>query len=210
MMDVRTRPMARLNILNGEYARVEFELPRGRVTLGRADDNSFPLPDPSVSSHHCELAVSDFSVRVRDLGSTNGTFVDGEAVIDAEVRDGQTLTLGDVAMRLRLPEVEIRIPEPVRTEEPAPSHLPDGSAACLHHPGVAAVYQCLQCSRHWCPDCARELHLVGGRARHFCPVCSGRCRSFAGEAGAAGRRKTRVHRVWDTIKLGFTWRTPGR
>lgn len=200
--------MARLIILNGEYARVEFELPEGRVTLGRAADNSFPLPDASVSSQHCELTVSPFNIRVRDLGSTNGTFVDQQPVAEAELRDGQTLTLGDIALRLSFPPVDIRIPEQKRTEEAAPTHLPDGSPACLHHPALPAAYQCSQCSRHWCPDCARELHLVGGRARHFCPVCSGRCRSL--DAAAAAQRRRRRHRLWETIKLGFTWRTPKR
>src|SRR4029077_1381663 len=53
-----------------------FELAPGLNKLGRNPTNDFRVSDPSVSSFHAELMVEDELIRVRDLGSTNGTFID--------------------------------------------------------------------------------------------------------------------------------------
>lgn len=50
------------------------------ITLGRADDNNIVLPFPSVSAHHACLYRSENSLVIADLGSTNGTFVDGRRI----------------------------------------------------------------------------------------------------------------------------------
>jgi predicted component of type VI protein secretion system len=71
-----------------------FPLTRGVTVLGRSGDVDVPLDDAGVSRRHAEVHVSDGRARVVDLGSTNGTFVDGERVTTGELRDGSTITVG--------------------------------------------------------------------------------------------------------------------
>jgi predicted component of type VI protein secretion system len=87
-----------------------------KTTVGRVDDNTFVIPDGSVSSHHCEILLRGASVVVRDLNSTNGTFINGAQVNgEAPLRGGQILRLGQVEMRL----------EDDASKQPTPKKLPD-------------------------------------------------------------------------------------
>jgi hypothetical protein len=66
--------------------------------LGRNEHNDFSIDDVSVSGSHCEVILSDGTVRLRDLGSTNGTFVNGAAVTDVHLKDGEQIQLGNVRL----------------------------------------------------------------------------------------------------------------
>lgn len=67
----------------------------GRITvLGRGSDADIVIDDPGVSRRHAEIRLDDGSAVIRDLGSTNGTFVDGERASTARLTDGSTITLG--------------------------------------------------------------------------------------------------------------------
>ena len=99
--------MAKLVVLSEGFAGKSYELTTDKTTIGRVDDNSFPIPEGSISSHHCEIKLKGDKVYVKDLGSTNGTFVSdkqvtGEAVVPA----GKVLRLGKVEIRLETGEVE--------------------------------------------------------------------------------------------------------
>lgn len=193
---------ARLIILNGAQKGDELELQRGSNFLGRAEANDFVLNDVTVSARHCEVIVTDFSVRVRDLGSTNGTWIDNRRVLDAEIRNGQVLMLGSMEMRLSVLPAEISIPPLPKPVEAVQTTLDDGRPACINHPGIEAVLKCSQCERMFCEACVRELHLVGGKSRLFCPACSGACQPVAGIA-APPKRKSFASRLLDTIKITF-------
>ncbi len=67
----------------------------GRVTLGRGEDNTLSFPEGSISVHHCEILIRDGQALIRDLGSSNGTFVDGERVSERLLEAGQSLSLGE-------------------------------------------------------------------------------------------------------------------
>jgi FhaA, N-terminal domain/FHA domain len=69
-------------------------LSRPVSVVGRAGDVDLPLDDAGVSRRHAEIHVTDAGARVVDLGSTNGTFVDGERVTSGELHDGSTITVG--------------------------------------------------------------------------------------------------------------------
>ena len=71
-----------------------------RSTVGRLEDNNFQIPAPSVSSHHCELILRGNDVVVKDLDSTNGTFINGEQVTEQMLPIGQTVRFGSVEARL--------------------------------------------------------------------------------------------------------------
>lgn len=155
-----------------------LELSEGLVSIGRNPTNDYRISDPTVSSFHCELEITPAGVMVRDLGSTNGTFVDDARVEESILRPGQTLRLGQAAMHLKVEatadtSVEVRIP---KIERPAPdTHLLDGQLACRNHPGQAAAFRCTACNNVYCPECVKPLGLAGGQQRLFCPACSRPC-----------------------------------
>jgi len=92
--------MAKLVVLTEGFAGRAYELKGERITIGRLEDNTIQIAEPSVSSHHCEILIQGQEIRVRDLQSTNGTFIDGEPVTEAGLKPGQVLRLGAVEMRL--------------------------------------------------------------------------------------------------------------
>jgi pSer/pThr/pTyr-binding forkhead associated (FHA) protein len=92
--------MARLVVLTEGFAGRACELKAVRTTIGRLEDNAFQIPEPSVSSHHCEVQLRGQDIIVKDLDSTNGTYVDGEPVTETLLKPGQVLRLGQVEIRL--------------------------------------------------------------------------------------------------------------
>lgn len=92
--------MAKLVILSAGMTGRSHELKVDKTTIGRVEDNLFQISEPSVSSHHCEVLLRGADVVVRDLNSTNGTFIGGEKITEAVLKPGQTLRLGQIEMRL--------------------------------------------------------------------------------------------------------------
>jgi transcriptional regulator with GAF, ATPase, and Fis domain len=72
-----------------------------RLRIGKAPDNDLVLSDDTVSRTHCELLRVEGGVLVRDLGSTNGTRVQGAKVSEAVVQPGAVLQVGEVEIVLR-------------------------------------------------------------------------------------------------------------
>jgi len=68
---------------------------RGTLVVGREADADLVLADPRVSRRHLEISEADGAVRFRDLGSSNGTALNGERKSDGELRCGDVLGLGD-------------------------------------------------------------------------------------------------------------------
>jgi len=78
-----------------------FELKTGVTqVVGRAPTSDVPVFDPTISRRHAELVASDNGVEVRDLNSSNGTFLNGSRVETCVVSAGDTITFGKVAFRL--------------------------------------------------------------------------------------------------------------
>ena len=92
--------MARLVVLSEGFNGRAYELSTEKTTVGRLDDNAFQVPDQSVSSHHCEILLRGGEVVVKDLGSTNGSYVNGQQIIEAAIKPGQILRLGQVELKL--------------------------------------------------------------------------------------------------------------
>jgi len=92
--------MNRLLLNPGTPQAWEIELQPGTNRIGRTEDNDFTVPHPSVSSAHCEIIVADDGVFFRDLGSTNGSFVNRVRVADSPVplKNGHHIQLGSVDM----------------------------------------------------------------------------------------------------------------
>ena len=120
--------MAKLMIQSGPRQGTQVELKPGLNRLGRHSDNDLQIDDPSVSGHHCEILLDSGSASVTDLGSTNGTYLDGQPIQSSPIRPGQTLYLGVVQMLYDAP-VSIRIasaPHPPAVPTPV---LPSGVQA---------------------------------------------------------------------------------
>lgn len=92
--------MAKLVILSEGMTGRSHELKVDKTTIGRVEDNTFQIAEPSVSSHHCEVILRGTDVVIRDLNSTNGTFINGEKVTEAVLKPGQALRLGQIELRL--------------------------------------------------------------------------------------------------------------
>ncbi len=199
--------MISLVIENGPHRGETVPLARGPNLLGRAPECSVCLDDPTVSARHCEVLVSDLGVRVRDLGSSNGTYVDGAPVgEEAELRDGQRLTLGDLRLRAVIPPVAISIPALAPPEDDRTAFLADGTAACVNHHSVPAVYACTRCARTFCAECIHALRLAGGPLRLMCPSCSHPCQPLTTAISeAAGSWK---HRLARAFRRAFDFRRP--
>jgi pSer/pThr/pTyr-binding forkhead associated (FHA) protein len=126
--------MARLVILSEGLTGTAHELTVEKTTIGRVDDNTFPIPEGSVSSHHCEVLLRGSDIIIRDLNSTNGTFINGHQVTgEAPLKPGQILRLGQIEIRLedaasakaaaaakKLPQQTMVIPQGVKLgQEPS-------------------------------------------------------------------------------------------
>jgi len=92
--------MVKLQVLSGSLVGQSLELKVDKTTVGRVEDNTLQLAEPSISSHHCEILLNGNDVVVKDLNSTNGSFIDGNKITEAVLKPGQTLRLGQVDLRI--------------------------------------------------------------------------------------------------------------
>jgi pSer/pThr/pTyr-binding forkhead associated (FHA) protein len=118
--------MAKLVILTQGLNGRAHELNVDRTTIGRVEDNLFQIAEPSVSSHHCEVLLRGSDVVIKDLNSTNGTFINGEQITESVLKPGQTLRLGQVELKLE-----------AGTAASAPGSAPGSAPATAPAPGPA-------------------------------------------------------------------------
>jgi hypothetical protein len=115
--------MAKLVILTQGMTDRAHELKADRTTIGRVEDNSFQIAEPSVSSHHCEVLLRGTEIVIKDLDSTNGTFINGEKIAEKVLLPGQTLRLGNIELRLDTP-APAGTPAFAPAPAPAPANAP--------------------------------------------------------------------------------------
>jgi pSer/pThr/pTyr-binding forkhead associated (FHA) protein len=75
------------------------------LRLGRSPDNDVIMRDPATSGHHARLERRDDQFWIVDLGSTNGTLVNGEPIQEKRLNHGDRLTIGQNAVHFALLEV---------------------------------------------------------------------------------------------------------
>jgi pSer/pThr/pTyr-binding forkhead associated (FHA) protein len=121
--------MAKLVIQNQGMTGRVCELHTDRTTVGRVEDNTFQIADPSVSSHHCEVHLRGSEIFIRDLNSTNGTFINDARVTESVLKPGQVLKLGQVELKLEAegaPVTSIAAPAPAKKMVDATMVIPRG------------------------------------------------------------------------------------
>jgi len=89
--------MARLILNCEEVGVIMRELGGDIVTIGRDPSNKIVVDHPSISAHHALLLRSGTSYWLKDLNSTNGTWMNGDYVTDVELKDGDTIRFGSVS-----------------------------------------------------------------------------------------------------------------
>jgi transcriptional regulator with PAS, ATPase and Fis domain len=98
-----------LRVLTGAQAGTTYHSEAEIVVIGTHDSADFVLEDETVSRFHCEIEVQGGRATVRDLGSRNGTLVDGVSVKEAWLHAGATLTLGTAELRFELRADPVKI-----------------------------------------------------------------------------------------------------
>jgi len=161
---------------NGGQIPVEtFDLKLGVNKLGRTSDNHLQIPSQTVSTLHCEIVWMDDAVLVRDLNSTNGTFIDGVRITESRLEAGQVLRVGDVELCLDTDKASISVPR-FSESTVAVAAPPSGTLPCAQHPSQTARYHCPNCEKDFCEPCVRTLKLDhGGHIHKLCPFCSTHC-----------------------------------
>jgi pSer/pThr/pTyr-binding forkhead associated (FHA) protein len=86
--------MPRLLILSQIEGDRVFELSDDTTIIGRGDDAALMLANVSVSRHHAEIALSETTATIKDLGSANGTMLNGEVIKEAVLSSGDEIMLG--------------------------------------------------------------------------------------------------------------------
>src|SRR5438445_151949 len=93
---------ALLTFESGPFAGRIVALPSQMVSIGRAPDNDVVVGDPATSGHHGRIEVRAGSFWISDLGSTNGTPVNGEPVLEKQLSDNDMLAVGQNTVRFTL------------------------------------------------------------------------------------------------------------
>ena len=195
------RNMPRLRLNTGSDEPVVVALEPGRNTIGRDASNDIQLDEPTVSDAHCAIDLTEEALTVHDLGSTNGTFIDGEPIQDAVLHAGQTLRLGEVELALEGPDspsgtesaASAESPESLSQSSPLPP-APSSSNAhaagmgrCTNHPQTQATWICTDCAARFCNACVKRVKLQGSRTISICPACQGLCEPLSEKAHEATR-----------------------
>ena len=124
--------MFKLLSTSGEQS-IDLQLGRTLV-VGRAVTSDVPIYDPTISRRHAEIVLTESGVHVTDLGSSNGTFLNGAKITEAEAGANDVVTFGKVAFRVK--EVTAPVARPQLVATPADFKSAKGSV-----PGGTIVRQ---------------------------------------------------------------------
>lgn len=80
---------------------VEFDVGGALITIGRASDNDVILDDPEASRHHCQLKLQHGAYSLADLGSRNGSWVNGDQVSEMALGPGDVIRIGSTKIEFQ-------------------------------------------------------------------------------------------------------------
>jgi hypothetical protein len=163
MIDTATSTSARLRLVSGNDPGRAFELTQDRINIGRDSTNVICLDHITVSLHHAIMVRVGEHYKVRDLISTNGTYINGERMTGAELRSGDRLRFGEVEMQYE--EAELPAAEPKR--------VPCRTPPLKHRPVSAAP--------------ARQYRIVGSDGRTYGPADAALVRKWISQGFANGQ-----------------------
>ena len=95
------RPQFALRFISGKYQGGEFPLRKDReIIIGRSSDLDMVLVEDMVSRRHAKIATTDTEITISDMGSTNGTFVNGEKISTSPIREGDRILVGTSIIKM--------------------------------------------------------------------------------------------------------------
>ncbi len=152
--------MLKVRIKSAGLAAQLIHLKAGPNRFGRSSTNDFQIDHPSISSNHCEIILENGTVLIRDISSTNGTFIDDKRVHEAVLKSGQSFRLGRIELIL----------------ESAVDDVPQTKTAllCAKHSRLTATARCLQCEQNFCDHCV-TTRIVDSEMKKFCRTCGSEC-----------------------------------
>lgn len=107
-----------------------FPLPSSITVIGRRHDCDLRIPLMPVSRRHCQLSLNNETLRVRDLGSRNGTYLNGKRVDEAAIQPGDYIKIGPLTFALQIDgQPKEIVPPEQAAEKPSPQEKPKIAAA---------------------------------------------------------------------------------
>jgi pSer/pThr/pTyr-binding forkhead associated (FHA) protein len=132
-----TRVDAILVLFKKDGTRKSFPLPSNITVIGRRHDCDLCVPLMVVSRRHCQLSQNNEALKIRDLDSRSGTFLNGNRISEATVKAGDYITIGPLTFLLQIdgepkkivpPQPPKPTPPPKKPPAPkAPANAPSGS-----------------------------------------------------------------------------------
>lgn len=124
--DSRAAPVAHLTLLGAEGEPQQWPVSEGSLTLGRAKDCAISIPDARLSRRHSELRCQGHLVTIADLGSVNGTFVNGKRIELAQpLQNGDRVRVGPFEFLFEVVAPPLaEVPERPTVVMEEPSQLP--------------------------------------------------------------------------------------
>jgi len=113
-----------LKFISGKYQGGEFPLrPNREIIIGRSSDLDMVLVEDMVSRKHAKISTDEHTVSIQDLGSTNGTFVNGEKIRAIRLKEGDRILVGTSIIKLVTANGEAPVPSSSLTENEARSRM---------------------------------------------------------------------------------------
>lgn len=120
-----------LVVFTEDGSRRDVPLKQGTHIVGRTEDANVRVPLPSVSRRHCELTVDGSDLRVKDLGSSNGTYLNYKQIDHATIAPGDVLGIGGVLFTVQIDGMpkQVEKPEPPLDETGGSSMMTGASGS---------------------------------------------------------------------------------
>ena len=124
-----------LVMFRADGERRSFSVTRDMTVIGRREDCDLRIPLGEISRKHCRLVKDGDTLRLEDLGSSNGTYVNGERIQEADIQPGDTIQVGPVAFVVQIDGAPADDELQPVLRESAPVRLEDEE----HEPGAATM-----------------------------------------------------------------------
>lgn len=92
----------KLVMFRQDGARKDFTIQNKNTVLGRGEECGLRIPLLAVSRKHCEIIKNDSQLKLRDLGSSNGTYVNSKRVTETALKPGDRLVIGPVIFTVQI------------------------------------------------------------------------------------------------------------
>ena len=147
--------MFKLLSISGDQS---IELAQGKtLVVGRAVTSDVPIYDPTISRRHAEITLTDTGVRIKDLGSSNGTFLNGAKVTDGDAVENDVVTFGKVAFKV--------VPVTPAAARPAVPATPAPAQASGKGPAGGTIVRALPVSPSGNVPAIKEISSSGGHLK---------------------------------------------